>query len=339
MCGECLNNYYVYDTATSVKEISKEITAIYNMFQMIIRLYKENSFEAMIRYLKLGFLQALINFEVEKVLANLTRSIRYVTRYISIKGNQDAVIMVYCNFRFEVCLPSSKSQTFLFSKPCRSLCNKHLEFVQELYHIAYQLKKVHVYDLQELPTLGNKSVCSLLPEEDITHIERCQRLTDVEQNHTKSCYVGHGSGYVGFINVTSSGKTCQPWSVNSYLQTHTYPTLTENFCRNPQGYLLKPWCYTDNHMQHWEYCDVKKCIHASMTEADLWKRTVWIVLITTALSIVALLLIYFARKYCKRFRKQREIKYTSPYAEYDINDKKQISKLLSLPQIDTRTDK
>lgn len=57
MCGECLNNYYVYDTATSVKEISKEITAIYNMFQMIIRLYKENSFEAMIRYLKLRFLR------------------------------------------------------------------------------------------------------------------------------------------------------------------------------------------------------------------------------------------------------------------------------------------
>ena len=43
------------------------------------------------------------------------------------------------------------------------------------------------------------------------------------------------------------------------------PGLRKNYCRNPQGYAEKPWCYTDMETRKWEYCKVDKCRGISIT--------------------------------------------------------------------------
>jgi len=32
-----------------------------------------------------------------------------------------------------------------------------------------------------------------------------------------------------------------------------------NKCRNPDGYIYNPWCYTVDQATRWEDCDVPKC--------------------------------------------------------------------------------
>lgn len=32
-----------------------------------------------------------------------------------------------------------------------------------------------------------------------------------------------------------------------------------NYCRNPGGLELKPWCYTMDPKVRWQFCDIKQC--------------------------------------------------------------------------------
>ncbi|XP_057294422.1 uncharacterized protein LOC130622972 isoform X2 [Hydractinia symbiolongicarpus] len=157
---------------------------------------------------------------------------------------------------------------------------------------------------------------------------------DSNQNFTKVCYEGNGSGYIGIINVTSSGKTCQPWSINPYLNPGSYPTLKENFCRNPQGHLDKPWCYIDKSMQRWEYCDVKECSSNIIDDKELWMENVWMILTPLGVIIVLLVMAYFIKRHLKQRRKEQE-PMVSPYLDFNCN-KETLSNLLSPPQIETK---
>ncbi|XP_057294379.1 uncharacterized protein LOC130622936 isoform X3 [Hydractinia symbiolongicarpus] len=159
-------------------------------------------------------------------------------------------------------------------------------------------------------------------------------LEDSNQNFTKVCYEGNGSGYIGIINVTSSGKTCQPWSINPYLNPGSYPTLKENFCRNPQGHLDKPWCYIDKSMQRWEYCDVKECSSNMIDDKELWMENVWMILTPLGVIIVLLVMAYFIKRHLKQRRKEQE-PMVSPYLDFNCN-KETLSNLLSPPQIETK---
>uniref|UniRef100_A0A8C9F745 Kringle domain-containing protein n=1 Tax=Pavo cristatus TaxID=9049 RepID=A0A8C9F745_PAVCR len=82
---------------------------------------------------------------------------------------------------------------------------------------------------------------------------------------TEECYQGNGVSYRGTASFTITGKKCQ-WSSQTphkhdYFTPRTHPKsgLEKNYCRNPDGDVNGPWCYTTDPRKAWEYCDIPKC--------------------------------------------------------------------------------
>jgi hypothetical protein len=84
--------------------------------------------------------------------------------------------------------------------------------------------------------------------------------------------------YAGMQTLAVNGKTCMPWADAAARGFDTvyatdlasYPELTENYCRNPDGARLGSWCYMldatnfgildDTEGDAWEYCDIgRRC--------------------------------------------------------------------------------
>ncbi|XP_056283620.1 plasminogen isoform X2 [Pseudoliparis swirei] len=84
-------------------------------------------------------------------------------------------------------------------------------------------------------------------------------------SHT-DCKAGNGHTYRGPTTITILGVTCQAWSAQSPHQ-HTsftpqsHPTrgLEGNECRNPDGDVNGPWCYTTDRNKKWDYCQIPDC--------------------------------------------------------------------------------
>ncbi|CAG0895741.1 unnamed protein product, partial [Cyprideis torosa] len=98
---------------------------------------------------------------------------------------------------------------------------------------------------------------------------------------TKCRYSIRGAEYIGKINTTASGKTCQRWDmsfphvpVEAASHDEDFPdgsrTLAENYCRNP-NLDSSPWCYTTDPEVEWEYCDVPSC--RKVNDADSTRET------------------------------------------------------------------
>ena len=74
----------------------------------------------------------------------------------------------------------------------------------------------------------------------------------------------NGRSYRGTLNVTTSGIPCQAW-VSRVPHPHPVTPLERpeleghNYCRNPDGRGLLPWCYTTDPETRWEYCDITTC--------------------------------------------------------------------------------
>nr|XP_020012016.1 prothrombin isoform X2 [Castor canadensis] len=79
------------------------------------------------------------------------------------------------------------------------------------------------------------------------------------------CAKDLGMNYRGTVNVTRSGIECQLWKsryphkpdVN--FTTHPGADLQENFCRNPDGSTMGPWCYTTDPTVRREECSIPIC--------------------------------------------------------------------------------
>ncbi|KAG7219108.1 hypothetical protein INR49_019316 [Caranx melampygus] len=82
----------------------------------------------------------------------------------------------------------------------------------------------------------------------------------------KDCKIGNGESYRGPTSITILGVTCQAWSAQSPHQHNsftpeTHPTkgLQGNSCRNPDGDVNGPWCYTTDRNKKWDYCQIPDC--------------------------------------------------------------------------------
>nr|XP_048276730.1 plasminogen isoform X1 [Myodes glareolus] len=92
------------------------------------------------------------------------------------------------------------------------------------------------------------------------------QVPDVEATSEPDCMIGVGKDYRGKIAVTAAGTPCQEWTAqephpHSIFTPLTNPRagLEKNYCRNPDGDVNGPWCYTTNPRKLYDYCDVPVC--------------------------------------------------------------------------------
>ncbi|XP_019383042.1 PREDICTED: plasminogen isoform X2 [Gavialis gangeticus] len=109
---------------------------------------------------------------------------------------------------------------------------------------------------------------------EFCNLKRCGDSQTVVQKPTQTttdsdtadCILGNGKDYRGTVAKTGSGKTCQAWSsqtphTHDYFTplTHPHAGLEQNYCRNPDGDINGPWCYTTDPRKAWDYCEIPKC--------------------------------------------------------------------------------
>uniref|UniRef100_A0A8D0D7Q3 Macrophage stimulating 1 n=1 Tax=Sander lucioperca TaxID=283035 RepID=A0A8D0D7Q3_SANLU len=81
--------------------------------------------------------------------------------------------------------------------------------------------------------------------------------------YVRKCIVGKGEDYRGKVFTTRSGLNCQQWW-SKFPHDHRWtPTATNglelNYCRNPDGDRIGPWCYTTDPERRYESCNIPQC--------------------------------------------------------------------------------
>lgn len=182
------------------------------------------------------------------------------------------------------------SQSTTYESPTRNtenlqrLCKKDCELLElELCSMEYAIAKRH-------PTIGQK-----LPLEDCDELREGSTCShtgiDIEADPHQTCYWDKGTGYRGMVNVSKSGKECMKWT-KIMREIADLPELAgHNFCRNPKGQEMQPWCYIDKHKTI-EYCNITKCAE------KMWLYIIAGTLIL-GMSLFLLVIILCCRK-CKR---------------------------------------
>ena len=68
-----------------------------------------------------------------------------------------------------------------------------------------------------------------------------------------------GASYLGSMNVTTSGRTCQAWTPQEPHEHSLSEVGEHNHCMNPVGDSGGVWCYTTDPDKRWEHCSVPIC--------------------------------------------------------------------------------
>ncbi|KAJ8305805.1 hypothetical protein KUTeg_016350 [Tegillarca granosa] len=141
--------------------------------------------------------------------------------------------------------------------------------------------------------------CEMLEE----HI--CKKEYLIGKHHpliAMNCYNGSGGDYRGSVNKTRQGHTCVNWLNNPYYPSNKHGNLlgNHNFCRNPNGTHVGPWCYIDKAYRYNELCSIPKC----NTQGAAVNKLMFILVpgIIVPLALVLLLAIVCL---CQRHRKQK----------------------------------
>ncbi|KAK2114645.1 hypothetical protein P7K49_008911, partial [Saguinus oedipus] len=92
------------------------------------------------------------------------------------------------------------------------------------------------------------------------------QVPNVQTPSEPECILGNGKGYRGKKATTVTGTPCQEWAAqephkhNSFTpETNPRAGLEKNYCRNPDGDVGGPWCYTTNPSKLFDYCDIPQC--------------------------------------------------------------------------------
>lgn len=82
----------------------------------------------------------------------------------------------------------------------------------------------------------------------------------------QSCYNDDGRDYRGVASRSASKQECLPWNRQTAIKTADHPELIggHNYCRNPGGVEVQPWCFVagvdgPNSRQRREFCSLPKC--------------------------------------------------------------------------------
>ncbi|XP_063071523.1 hepatocyte growth factor-like protein [Engraulis encrasicolus] len=109
--------------------------------------------------------------------------------------------------------------------------------------------------------------CKQLPwvrDGDNTEVKRNVNCDFYEKKvYVRKCIVGKGEDYRGKVSVTKNGHKCQQWW-SKFPHDHRWtPTATNglelNYCRNPDGDPIGPWCYTTHAEHRYESCNIPHC--------------------------------------------------------------------------------
>uniref|UniRef100_A0A3Q2L7R0 Plasminogen n=1 Tax=Equus caballus TaxID=9796 RepID=A0A3Q2L7R0_HORSE len=92
------------------------------------------------------------------------------------------------------------------------------------------------------------------------------QVPSVQEPSEPDCMLGIGKGYQGKKATTVTGTRCQAWAAQEphrhsifTPEANPWANLEKNYCRNPDGDVNGPWCYTMNPQKLFDYCDVPQC--------------------------------------------------------------------------------
>lgn len=115
----------------------------------------------------------------------------------------------------------------------------------------------------------NLKKCLDTAESD-THSPTVPQAPSGNDPSESDCMFGSGKGYRGKKATTVLGVPCQEWAAqephsHSIFTPETNPRagLEKNYCRNPDGDVNGPWCYTMNPRKLFDYCDIPQCASGS----------------------------------------------------------------------------
>lgn len=242
-----------------------------------------------------------------------------------------------CQTYHPTCLYSNSSGKIKvqISPPCRRPCEEYepckisLAFMRRLNDLVALCPGYHWNIL-----LFAFPSCGEYLQHNQSVIERCQMLhpqaTTEELQYTTHCYRGAGINYNGTLSVTLSGRRCIPWKTRSYLNPEVYPNLVRNYCRNPQGYGDRPWCYVNMTGDEWEDCDVVKCSDYYVEEIPVSKLSLVniIVIILVVVAVVSLLVFLV---HCVRKKAAKKVENVTPVEAYSELEVTQLAIKESLP--------
>ncbi|XP_042145354.1 inactive tyrosine-protein kinase transmembrane receptor ROR1 isoform X2 [Ixodes scapularis] len=167
-----------------------------------------------------------------------------------------------CFFAFPPCEPGAPGGR---APEPRSVCRDECELLEHsLCRMEYSIAKRH-------PLIGQQKilpVCEELAPVGSPESESCLRLgvphREAEDvNKEETCYVHGGEDYRGTVAETISGLPCQLWTHQIlFSRIAEYPEIVggHNYCRNPGGMDVQPWCFTSGPVVKKEVCNIPKCV-------------------------------------------------------------------------------
>ncbi|XP_046446105.1 inactive tyrosine-protein kinase transmembrane receptor ROR1-like isoform X5 [Daphnia pulex] len=198
----------------------------------------------------------------------------------------------------------------------RQLCRDECEVLEnDICRMEYAVAKQHpligeqvmLPDCEKLPPIGSKGseTCFRI---GIPHMAQI-----VEE---QSCYNEDGRDYRGIASRTTSKQDCLPWNRQAAVKSADHSELIggHNYCRNPGGVEVQPWCFVagvegPNSRPRREFCSLPKC---SMGYDINWLYIIIPAAAVGLLVIVILVVCCVRRSKCKA--KNSSVMIKGPYS-------------------------